>query len=225
MNACRLFVSTCLLILAACAHTRQPVAAKAEGIWFVFLETGKKTPDDKALVAQMQRGHIDNFKRLFAEKKLFAAGPLQDPSTLKRGIVIVEAPTQEILTSYFQPDEYVREGYMTLNAVRAVAHKALATEGIDASGVEEVRIVQVLRDTPAAGSDVAANRAFLQALVDKGSAGGWYTMESGPIAEILFSRTTDSKILQDAFADYPAVISGKATVVVWRQWLSKGVVK
>ena len=193
MNACRLIVSMCLLILAACAHEPQPVDAKADGFWFIFLETGKKTPDDKALVGQMQRGHIDNFKRLFAEQKLFAAGPLQDPSTLKRGIVIVKAPTREILTSYFQPDEYVREGYMTHNAVRAVAHKALATEGIDASGVEEVRIVQVLRDTPAAGSDVAANRAFLQALVEKRSAGGWYTMESDPSPKYFLAAPPSAK--------------------------------
>ena len=225
MRTFRLFISICVLAIAACAHTPDATPINAEKLWFIFLETGKKTPDDKALVGLMQRGHIDNFKRLFAEQKLFAAGPLQDPSTLKRGIVIVKAPTREILTSYFQPDEYVRDGYMTLNAVPAIAHKALATEGIDASGVEEVRIVQVLRDTPAAGSDVAANRAFLQALVDKGSAGGWYTMESGPVAEILFSRTTDSKMLQDVFADYPAAKSGKATVVVWKQWLSKGVVR
>ena len=37
----------------------------------------------------MQRGYIDNLKRFYAEQKLFAAGPLQDPSTLKRGIAIV----------------------------------------------------------------------------------------------------------------------------------------
>ena len=197
-----------------------------DNFWFIFLETGKKTPDDKALVAQMQHGHIDNFKRLFGEQKLFAAGPLQDPSGLKRGIVIVKAQTKEELITYFQPDEYVRDGYMTLNATLSVAHKPLATEGIDASGVEEGRIIQILRTstTPVAG-DRQADHAFLQALLDKGTVGGWYSMENGPLSEVLFSRTTDTKMLEDTFAQYPAAKSGTAKIVVWRQWLSKGVVR
>ena len=75
MNICRIFISICLPALAACAQTPENRAMKPDNFWFIFLETGKKTPDDKALVAQMQRGHIDNFKRLFDEQKLFAAGP------------------------------------------------------------------------------------------------------------------------------------------------------
>ena len=75
MAACRIFISIWLLALAACAQTPENRAMKPDNFWFIFLETGKKTPDDKALVAQMQHGHIDNFKRLFGEQKLFAAGP------------------------------------------------------------------------------------------------------------------------------------------------------
>lgn len=78
MNAGRLIISLCLALFAACAHTPESTTMKSDNFWFIFLESGKKTPDDKALVGQMQRGHIDNFKRLFGEQKLFAAGPLQD---------------------------------------------------------------------------------------------------------------------------------------------------
>ena len=89
MRTVQLINSICLLALSACAHTPDSSPVKTEKFRFIFLEIGKKTPDDKALVGQMQRGHIDNFKRLFAEQKLIVAGPPQDPSTLKRGIVIV----------------------------------------------------------------------------------------------------------------------------------------
>ena len=89
MRTVQLINSICLLALSACAHTPDSSPVKTEKFRFIFREIGKKTPDDKALVGQMQRGHIDNFKRLFAEQKLIVAGPLQDPSTLKRGIVIV----------------------------------------------------------------------------------------------------------------------------------------
>lgn len=82
MNIVRLIASICMLTLAACVHTPEITEVKADKFWFIFLETGKKTPADKELVGKIQRGHIDNFKRLHSEKKLFAAGPLQDPSTL-----------------------------------------------------------------------------------------------------------------------------------------------
>ena len=226
MNALRLIFSICVLALAACAHTPEIASAKPDNFWFIFLETGKKTPDDKALVGAMQRGHIDNFKRLFGEQKLFAAGPLVDPSGQKRGIVVVKAPTREVLVGFFQPDEFVREGYMTLNATPVVVRKALATDGIDPRGIEEVRIIQILRTAaPPTGGDMKANRDVLQLLVDLGTLGAWYSLESGPVAEILFSKTTDSKKLEEIFVDYPGVKSGAASVAVWRQWLGKGVLK
>ena len=39
------------------------------------------------------------------------------------------------------------------------------------------------------------------------------------------SRTTDTKMLQETFAQYSGVKSGVANVVVWWQWLSKGALK
>ncbi|MBK6471932.1 MAG: hypothetical protein IPF94_14760 [Betaproteobacteria bacterium] len=204
-----------LAALAGCA-TPPPAVPRD---WFIFLETGRKTPDDRAAVAAMQRGHIDNFKRLFAEGRLFAAGPMRDPAGRKRGIVTVRAASLAELQGYFQPDEYVREGYMTLNAVPATAQKALNTEGIDASRVEEVRIVQVLR--PAGDGAAAARQAFLRGLVGRGVVGAWYTLHEGPVAEVLFARSTDTAALQAAFTGLP----GGGEVQVWGQWLSPGVVR
>lgn len=210
---------TATLSLAAEAVDNRPT-------WFIFLETGKKTPDDKEAVQKMQTGHIQNFKRLFAEKKLFAAGPLKDPSGKKRGIVVVKADSKEELLTYFQPDDYVREGYMVANAVRSVVHKPLNTEGIDPEGVQEERIVQISRPAEKPNREQQReNDAFLQALVDKGTVGTWYSLQSGDVAEILFCRTTDTKALETQFAESPAVKASKASVQIWPQWLSKGVVK
>jgi len=192
--------------------------------WFIFLETGRKTPDDKEAVAQMQRGHIDNFKRLFGERKLFAAGPLRDPTGVKRGIVVVRAASRAELLGYFDPDEYVREGYMTVNAAPAHANKALNSEGIDPNGIEEVRIVLLGRDSGAA-SAATAGRALLQGLVERGAFGAWYTLQSGPIAEILFARGTDSATLEQSLAGYPGVATKEVSLAVWSQWLGKGVLR
>ena len=223
MKTWRIVVAFFLLALASCAHPPMDSGVKTDNFWFIFLETGKKTPNDKEMVTNMQRGHIKNFERLFGEKKLFAAGPLQDPTGLKRGIVIIKAPSRDELASYFQPDEYVRDGYMTLNATPCVVHKGLATEGIDTTGIEEVRIVQLMR--PASAGDARANHAFLQSLLDRGTVSAWYTIESGPVAEILFAKTTDTKMLRETFAQYPAAQTDGGGVEIWGQWLSKGVVR
>ncbi|MES2716583.1 MAG: hypothetical protein V4795_12500 [Pseudomonadota bacterium] len=205
--------------LAACAAT--PPAPPSD-LWFVFLETGRPTPPDKDAVAAMQRGHIENFKRLFAQGRLLSAGPLADPSQRKRGIVVVRAASLDELTGYFQPDAYVRDGYMQLQAQRALAHQPLHTEGIDASRIEEVRIVLIGRP-PQPDPAAAQRHRLLRQLVDAGTLGAWYTLADGPVAEVLLARGTDTAALQAALAPYAA--AGPAVPVhVWRQWISPGVV-
>ena len=193
--------------------------------WFIFLETGKKTPDDKEAVMKMQLGHIANFGKLHAEKKLFAAGPLADPAKTKRGIVVVKANTPEEYVGYFQADDYVREGYMTLNAEKAMVQRALRSEGIDPSGIEEVRIIQITR--PAAAlttAETRADHAYLRGLLDRGVVGAWYTLEGGAMAEVLFCRSTDTPALLATFAQIPSVKAGKSSALIWPQYIGKGVV-
>ena len=204
---------------------REAHAASRDEMWFVFLESGKPGLADRTAADAMQRGHIANFQRLFGEKKLLAAGPLKDPTEFKRGIVIVKAASQQTLADYFQGDQYIREGYLKLNAAPALVNKALATEGIDSSAVEEGRIVQLMRgDKALSAGDAAAQRATLQRLVDQGSFSAWYTLEAGPVAEVLFSRNKDDKALQTALAALPTV-KGGAPVAVWGQWFAKGVLR
>ncbi|MBL8520323.1 MAG: hypothetical protein JNK75_06595 [Betaproteobacteria bacterium] len=212
-NPYRTWLAALAVGLAGCAVTPTPAPVAVDRDWFIFLETGKKTPDDKARVQAMQRGHLENFKRLFGERKLFAAGPLRDPAGVKRGIVVVRARDRATLDAYFQPDEYVREGYMTLNATPVTVMKPLATEGIDANAIEEVRIVQVLRNAP-------VDAARIQSAIDQGTFGAGYQLESGPLSHILFARDKDEARLRAALG-----ITDPAHVLVWAQWIGKGVVR
>lgn len=208
------------LLLAGCVSSHES-SIMADRTWFILLETNKPVPD-KVLGETMQRGHIANFKRLFDLQKLSAAGPLQDPSGLTRGIVVVAAPSMPVLQSYFQPDQYVRDGYMALNVVPCLVHKPLNTTGIDPNGIEEVRIVQIMRTPDEQAS--RRDRLVLKELVANGSIGAWYSPETGPVAEILFSRTTDNKKLLELIQQPAGGFSAGREIKVWRQWLSKGVV-
>ncbi len=209
------------LLMAGCVSLNEKPSITADRTWFIFLETNKPVTD-KVLGATMQRGHIANFKRLFDLQKLAAAGPLQDPSGLKRGIVVVAAPSMPVLESYFQPDQYVRDGYMALNAVPCLVNKPLNTTGIDPNGIEEVRIVQIMRTADEQVSQ--RDRLVLEELVANGNFGAWYSPETGPVAEILFSRTTDNKKLLELIQQHAGRFSAGREIKVWRQWLSKGAV-
>lgn len=214
----RQLIATALALPLLTAHAAEP------GDWyFIFLETGKPTPPDKEAVQKMQKGHLDNFMRLHGEGKLFAAGPMRDPARVKRGIVVAKAPSREALQRYFDPDEYVREGYMTVNAAVAQPNKALITLPTDPGGIEEARIVLIGRDDQATPSAQAQRRALLQQLVDSGRFGAWYSLASGSVAEVLFAKTTDGDALQAALATYPGVTDKTVSLAVWGQWLGKGV--
>ncbi len=224
ISVCSMFA---LILGAGCANVAQTTAAfkQSPSDWFIFLERGKPTPADKDAVAAMQKGHIANFEKLFGEKKLFAAGPLTDPSGDKRGIVVVQAPDLETLKTYFVADQYVREGYMTINARRAIAQKALNVTGIDPKSIEEGRIIQIARPSVVLDVDTDKNdKAFLQELVNNRVVGAWYTLQDGPVAEVLFTRMRDNKKLEDIMSRHPSAVAMGTTITIWPQWLSKGVV-
>lgn len=218
------FLFLIVALLAGCAAPASSVNDQPK-TWFIFLETGKKSDGNKEAMAERQRGHIANFQRLFGEKKLQAAGPMADPSTLKRGIVVVQAANRDVLKEYFLPDAYVSEGYMTLNATPARVRKSLNTEGVTPDKIEEGRILMISRPVEATGAAThAAGDKFLQGLLDSGAIGAWYSLESGPIAEVMFVKSTDSAAMEKMLSAHPQVVANQATVSVWRQWLSRGVV-
>jgi len=199
-----------------------PVAGRD---WFVFLETGAPTPPDKERVMAMQKGHIDNFGRLFAAGKLFAAGPMRDPAKLKRGIVVVRAPDPATLRGYFDEDEYVALGHMTLNAQPCVVRKALNTTGLNLQKIVENRIVMLTRTPGFSEADQGPLKERLAALVAAGTFGAWYEMEAGPIHHILFRQGTDDAPLNEALASLPGRAAGSLQTEVWGQWFAEGVVR
>jgi uncharacterized protein YciI len=188
--------------------------------WFIFLERGQPAPP--AELEAMQRAHIDNFKRLFGLGLLLAAGPLQDPTGHKRGIVVARAPSRAALDALFLPDDYVRGGHMTLNASPCLARRPLNTVGVVPESIEESRITLLGRAAPGAATS-AERTAQLQTAVNRGRIGAWYTLATGPVAEVLLTSVTHAEALRSELADWPGLDSPGTAPPVWPQWLSKGV--
>ncbi|OYU43749.1 MAG: hypothetical protein CFE44_16705, partial [Burkholderiales bacterium PBB4] len=78
-----------------------------------------------------------------------------------------------------------------------------------------------LAPIPGARPDAAASarRDCLQSLVDAGKLGAWYSLDEGPLAEVLLARGTDTAALEAALAPCNGPMP-----MVWRQWISPGVV-
>lgn len=217
---------TALLTLPRAQAQEAPPAAPVPGRdWFVFLERGLPTPPDKERVMAMQKGHIDNFGRLFAAGKLFAAGPMRDPAQLKRGIVVVRAPDLDALRRYFDEDEYVALGHMTLNAQPCQVKKALNTTGLNLKKIVENRIVMLSGAAALRPEERRQLDAALQGLLDDGTLGAWYAMEAGPIDHVLFRAGNDEAPLQAALARLPGRADERLQAAVWGQWFAEGVVR
>jgi uncharacterized protein YciI len=220
----RLWVA--MLILALFGSFSVAGERGEDRFWFCFLETGKPTPPDKEAVAKMQKAHLDNFGKLFNEGKLFAAGPLADPSKKKRGIIVLKGNGRKDLDPYFAGDPYVAEGYMTLNAVPCKVRKALGTTEIDPNGIEEVRIILLTRPRqPLTKKEQKASDAYLQSLIDGKQIGAWYSLDSGEFSEIMFARTTDDAMLKSLMMLHPSFKESRVEFHVWKQYLGKGVLK
>ena len=198
--------------------------------YFIFLVTGKNPP--KATPEEIQKyqaAHIDNFKRLFGERKLITAGPCADPEKTKRGIVILTVKNEKEILECFKPDPYVEKGFMEVQAIKMkVEFGSINTSGIDPNGIEENRIVLFRRDPLAKGAlPTKLDKASLEYLNSSGAAAGlsfYATMaRTAPIdAVALFKGKDDAKI--QAWVDQsPWIRNGVVKATKFPQYLSKGV--
>lgn len=73
--------------------------------FFVILKTGSNTSNDKELIAEKFRGHLDNINRLVKDGKLVVAGPMGKNEKNYRGIFIFQnVETMDEMQKLLQSD-------------------------------------------------------------------------------------------------------------------------
>lgn len=139
-----------LPLLALAAMAVPQAAPKAPKLVFVFLTKGDvKAPADQAEREAMQKAHLGNFGKQFEAKKLIAAGPVQDPTQMRRGIVILTVDEEKEVPTLFKEDPFVRNGIMKIDAGLWHADRAgIHEDKIDPNGLEENRIVVLTAEKP-----------------------------------------------------------------------------
>ncbi len=95
------------------------VAAQAPSptLWMVFLMTGPAAVP-QAEAEQRQAAHIENFRRLDKEKRVFLVGPTMQPRSDMRGIILLSGTDKAQIENEFHADPYITEKNMVIKVHR-----------------------------------------------------------------------------------------------------------
>lgn len=213
------FIVLLFLILAGAL-----CVAQEPKLWFVFLVRGDGKRPPAAELEKLQERHIANFRRLFGEKKLLAAGPLEDPIQFKRGIVVLWVPTMKDVQECFLPDQYVQRGIMNLQVGEWKADRQrINTADPDPNAIEENRFAYL--------HGKAAIPDYLLKEHER-----WIRNEirpdvHGPFASasfeeaMIFRETEDAGRIKLALQKDPLVRLGWVELEFMPLWMAKGSIK
>jgi uncharacterized protein YciI len=200
--------------------------------YWIFLKTGKSTQGvERSELEKLQAAHLANFTRLFKEEKLFTAGPLADPQKMLRGIVVVTAPDAKSLPELFEPDPYVCQGYMTLDAIEMNVAAGEFRRDIDENLLAEYRLV-LLEMAEANAREIDEEMAkenlnYCQSIHDdeRLCLAAWLSEEKGPRRGILIFRKLDDGVLKPLVDEFPAVKSNAWRATTFPLYMSAGIVR
>jgi len=209
----------------------QGAPAKATVFW-IFLTTGKSVQGtDPSEIQKMQAAHLANFKRLHQEGKLFTAGPMADPQKKMRGIVVVTAADRKSLADYFEPDPYVKQGFMTLDGIEMEIAVGRFQGDVDPKSLAEYRLVLLEKSQPDGNEADAAMRArnveYCESIHDASRLcfAGWLREDKISRRGILIFRKLDDEQLKSLVDELPAVKSSAWKATTFPLYMSDGIVK
>lgn len=222
-----------MLLTALLAATTLGSLDEMKPSYFVFLVTGKNPPKaSQEEIQKYQMAHIDNFKRLFGEKKLMTAGPCADPNKTKRGIVVLAVKSEKEIAECFKPDPYVSMGFMEVQAMKlGVEFGKINTSDIDPSGIEENRIVVFTagygpKDLKSIQSERLRHPNHIKVNGPKAGLAFYASLSDSPdLRAIALFKGKDDQAIDEWIASDPLVKNKVLIATKFPQWLGKGVLK
>lgn len=201
------FLMLCLQVLSA-----------PKTYFMYFLKGDGKRPKEAAELTAMQAAHIQNLKDQFAKGKILLAGPLADPTQLRRGIVVLRVSDDKEVASLFANDPYVGAGIMTVSAHPwAADDKRFNRQLPDPDAIEENRLVVV---TPTKAVSARQWRSSAKRIASSiPSVIGGKVDGTAAFAVYLFQGNQQAD-LEKLFADDPLVKQG-AKLEVIPLWTAK----
>lgn len=96
--------------------------------FFVILKTGTNKTEDKNLISESFKGHMNNIKRLVKENKLIVAGPFEKNDKNYRGLFVLNnIKTMEEAKDFLQTDPAIKSGLLDYEIFTWYGSAALPT--------------------------------------------------------------------------------------------------
>ncbi|MCW5938878.1 MAG: hypothetical protein KF884_04960 [Fimbriimonadaceae bacterium] len=118
------------------------LAPRAEPKTFLmfFVKGEGQRPSQEAMEAAMKT-HLGNMGEQAKAGFLFAAGPVQDPTGVRRGITVVRAEDRASIPALFTGDDFVKMDLLKIEAAPWEVDLKRFTPGVDPSKITEHRLV------------------------------------------------------------------------------------
>ncbi len=213
-------LAAALCAFLAAAPSPSPVPQQ---VWWVFLVQGPKRDQSREWLEEGQKKHLANLGRLYELGLSPLAGPLGDDGRI-RGIVLVHAASREELLRDFEPDPFVKEGRLAVEASPWTGSVASLRKAPEPYSMTAATVVRVLKTPKFSRDALPAHRQFMDGLVREGDPvlhGA--TPEGGDVLAVLLFREGDTAAVQRRLDADPAVKAGAITYEVHPQLLASGV--
>lgn len=220
-----------VVLLATSLALAAPVPLPDLKPYFGFFMKGDAAPSkDAAEQKTMLEGHLKNLTQIMLEHNGLAAGPLNDPTQQRRGIIAFQAKNIEDGKKHFEADPFVKKGIMTVQLMEwKVDPKLFTIKAADPNALAEY---QLLLLTPGKSLQ-PVNDAIMREHVDymKGLSRTISLRAHGEIQSPFKIREAgifegkDPKPLEDAIKNDPLVKRNLLEYEILPLWMSKGIFK
>lgn len=218
------------LLLAALLGVSALVGAGEEPkCYFGFFMKGEgKVPADQEAVKKMQEDHLKNLTKVMLNNGGLAAGPLNDPTKERRGIVCFQATSVEDGLKNFADDPFVSNKIMSVELFEwKVDPKLFNIKKADPNGLAEYLLVIFkpgMSLQPVNDAAIKAHKDFVKGLTSPhmmrahGEVSGKTKMR-----EVAIFETKNAEAVGKALAEDPMVKNHLLEVEILPLWMSKGI--
>jgi uncharacterized protein YciI len=204
-------------------------SAHEDKVWLMYFMKGSvKSSSDPAEGQKAMQGHLGNMKKQATLGRLFAAGPLQDPTEQRRGITVVTAHDRKEIDTFFKADPFVKAGIMTVDAAEWKVNTARFNPKVDETGISEYRLVLIGRGKGMSPETKAMRQEHekLMRSIEKEMNAIWGAVDGLQGAqEAMIVEGKDDAAIKAKLALDPLLKKSILEAEIVPLWMSKGILK
>lgn len=216
-----------LMLLVASIGYSQSGATPKKVFFMYFMKGDGQRPEDKGELEKMQAAHLANLTEQFKNKNILVAGPLQDPTKERRGIVVLHVENEDGVAALFKDDPYVKNNIMCISLMEWKVNPDAFKTGVgDPNSIVPYRLViftpgKSLR--PVNARIMKEHQDYMDNLKQTHKLGIRGEVSSAKkIREVAIFEGEDTKGIEAALSQDPLVKAALLEVEIIPLWMMKG---